>query len=89
MKSFIYKLILVMLSVIIVYKLTIGDEISSFIKKTNSFTTKEGRKNSVNKLRTELERAIKKDSYLSDDDARLINAFIKKIKNELEKAGSQ
>ena len=36
-----------------------------------------------NKLRNELKNAISKENYLSPDDAKLINDFINKIKQEL------
>ena len=45
--------------------------------------TKEGRKESVNKLREEIKKAVKKERYLSKEDAKLINEFIKKIQKEL------
>ena len=38
-----------------------------------------------NKLRDELKNAVNKENYLSADDAKLINEFINKLKNELSK----
>ena len=35
------------------------------------------------KLRDELRNAIRKENYLSPDDAKLINEFINKLKKEL------
>lgn len=86
MKTFVYKLILVTLAFIVTYKLTIGDEINSIISKTELLTTKEGRKETINKIRYEINRAIKKENYLSKEDAVLINKFLNKIKSELKKA---
>lgn len=86
MKSFFYKLILIIISVVIVYKFTIGEQINSIISKVDIFSTKEGRKESVNKIRKEIKRAIEKENYLNNEDAVLINNFINKIKNELKKA---
>ena len=37
------------------------------------------------KLRDELKNAVNKENYLSADDAKLINEFINKLKNELSK----
>ena len=38
------------------------------------------------KIREELKKAIKKERYLSKEDAKLINQFIRKIKNELRES---
>ena len=86
MKSFFYKLVLIIISTIIVYKLTIGEQINSIINQIEFFSTKEGRKESINKVRKEIKRATEKENYLSREDAILINNFINKIKNELKNA---
>ena len=83
MKQFIYKMIVFIISVIIIYEFTIGKQISQFKAQTDILTSKEGRKESVNKLRDEIKKAIKKERYLSKEDAKLINEFIKKINSEL------
>ena len=86
MKQFIYKMIVFIIAVIIIYEFTIGKQISQFKSQTNILTSKEGRKESINKLRDELKKAIKKERYLSKEDALLINKFINKIQNELIEA---
>jgi len=86
MKSFFYKLVLIIISTIIVYKLTIGEQINSVINQIELFSTKEGRKESINKVRKEIKRATEKENYLSKEDAILINNFINKIINELKQA---
>ena len=48
--------------------------------------TKEGRKEGIEKVRDELKKAIKKERYLSKEDAELINNFIKKIRKELKES---
>ena len=48
--------------------------------------TKEGRKDGVNKIREELKKAVKKERYLSKEDAKLINQFIQKIKREIRES---
>ena len=52
-------------------------------------TSKEGRKEGVNKIREELKKAINKERYLSKEDAKLINEFINKIQKELGEAQYQ
>tara|TARA_B100000029_G_scaffold130922_1_gene124532 strand:- start:1110 stop:1355 length:246 start_codon:yes stop_codon:yes gene_type:complete len=76
-------MIVVVISIILVYEFTIGKKISQFGGKVEAISSKEGRKESVNKLREEIKKAVKKERYLSKEDAKLINEFIKKIQKEL------
>ena len=75
-----------MIAIILIYEFTIGKQISKYSNQINNFTSKEGRKESVNKLREEINKGIKKERYLSKEDAKLINTFLNKIKKELEEA---
>ena len=86
MKSFIYKIIISVIAVILIYEFTIGKQISKYSNQINNFTSKEGRKDGVNKIREEINKGIKKERYLSKEDAKLINTFLNKIKKELEEA---
>ena len=86
MKSFIYKIIISVIAVILIYEFTIGKQISKYSNQISSFTSKEGRKDGVNKIREEINKGIKKERYLSKEDAKLINTFLNKIKKELEQA---
>ncbi len=86
MRQFIYKMIVAVLAIILVYEFTIGKQINQFQGKFDTISSKEGRKETINKLREEIKRAIKKERYLSKDDAKLINEFIKKIQQELREA---
>ena len=83
MRQFIYKVIIFTISIIIIYEFTIGKQISQFSEKMDAITSKEGRKESIDKLRKEIKRAVKKERYLSKEDAKLINEFIFKIQKEL------
>ena len=89
MRQFIYKMIVVVLAIILVYEFTIGKKISQFGGKVDAITSKEGRKETVNKLREEIKKAVKKERYLSKEDAKLINEFILKIQKELTEAANQ
>ena len=84
MKSFIYKIIIAAIAIILVFKLTIGKEISQINQKINYFFTADGRKSIVNSLKKEMRKANNKDNYLDEEERILINDFIKKIKKELE-----
>jgi hypothetical protein len=84
MKSFIYKIIIASIAVILVFKLTIGKEINQINQKINYFSTADGRKSIVNSLKKEMRKANNKENYLDEEERILINDFIKKIKKELE-----
>ena len=86
MKQFIYKTIIIIIAVIILFEFTIGNKISQIYEKVDVISTKEGRKDSVNKIRDEMKRAVEKERYLSKEDAKLINSFLNKIRKELAEA---
>ena len=88
MRQFIYKMVVIMLAIILVYEFTIGKKISQFGGKVEAITSKEGRKETINKLREEIKRAVKKERYLSKEDAKLISEFILKIQKEINEAGN-
>ena len=83
MKQYIYKIIIAIIAIILVYEFTVGKQIKQFTSQSNVILSKEGRKETVEKLREEIKKAIKKERYLSKEDALLINEFINKIRNEL------
>ena len=86
MRQFIYKMIVVVLAIILVYEFTIGKKISQFGGKVDAITSKEGRKETVNKLREEIKKAVKKERYLSKEDAKLIGEFIRKVQKEIKES---
>ena len=53
---------------------------------TAYFLSKEGRKDGVDKIRDEIKKAVKKERYLSKEDAKLINQVRSKIRNELKES---
>ena len=86
MKQFIYKTLIAVVAIVLVYELTIAKQIKEFTSQSEVLMTKEGRKDGVNKIREELKKAVKKERYLSKDDAKLINQFIQKIKKEIRES---
>ena len=84
MRQFIYKTIIVIIAIVVIYEFTISKQIKQITDQSEIFLSKEGRKEGVEKLREEIKKAIKKDRYLSKEDARLINKFIQKIAIELK-----
>jgi hypothetical protein len=86
MKSFIYKSIIVVIAVILIFEFTIGNKISQIYEKIDVVSTKEGRKESVDKIREELKKAVNKERYLSKEDAKLLKDFINKIQSEINES---
>ena len=81
-------MVVVVLSIILVYEFTIGKKISQFSGKIEAVSSKEGRKETANKLREEIKKAVKKERYLSKEDAKLIGEFITKIQREINETGN-
>ena len=86
MRQFIYKTIIVIIAIVVIYEFTISKQIKQITDQSEIFLSKEGRKEGVEKLREEIKKALKKDRYLSKEDAKLINKFIQKIAIELKNA---
>ena len=86
MRNYIYKTLIAVVALIVVFEFTIGKTINKISSQTEILFTKEGRKGMVSSIKTEMEKAVKKENYLDEDERILINNFIKKIKNELKSA---
>lgn len=86
MKSFIYKTIIVLIAIILLYEFTIGKQIALFKDRFEILLSKEGRRDGVDKIRNEIQKAVNKERYLSKEDAILLNKFIKKIQEEVKEA---
>lgn len=83
MKIFVYKTLFIFVCVFILFQLTFGIKINQLNAELEKLKSQESIENMKNKLRNELKNAISKENYLSPDDAKLINDFINKIKQEL------
>ena len=84
MKNYIYKVIIATIAVIIVFEFTVQRKFNEFNEVTAKLLTKEGRKGMIVSIKTEMEKAINKENYLTEDERILINKFISKIKKELD-----
>ena len=84
MRNYIYKTLIAMIALIIVFEFTIGKTLNNITRQTDILLTKEGRKKMVNSIKLEMEKAINKENYLKKDERILINKFINKIKSELK-----
>ena len=83
MKNYVYKIIVATIALIIVFEFTIGRKFNQIEEISNNFLTKEGRKEIINSVKSEMKKANEKENYLTEDERILINNFISKIKKEL------
>ena len=86
MKQFIYKVIVSVIAIVLIYEFTLGKLIKKYSDKLNYISTKDGRKELVISLREEIKKGVNKERYLSKEDARLLNQFIQKIQKELQES---
>ena len=84
MRNYIYKVVIFILAVIIVFEFTIGKHLNNLNQKINFFSTQEGRRELVASLKKEIKKANEKENYLDAEERELLRNFIIKIKKELE-----
>ena len=84
MRNYIYKVIIFVLAIIIIFEFTLGKYINKFEQRLSSFTSTEGRKEIISSLKKEIQKANEKENYLDQEERVLINNFLKKIEKELE-----
>ena len=84
MRIFIYKSLFIIILIYILFQLTIGYTVKKIKGEIYNLKSKENIEFIKNKIRDEINAAIKKDKLLDDKDKKLINDFIKKIKKELQ-----
>ena len=86
MRNYIYKVLIAVIALMVLFEFTIGKTINKISSQTELVFTKEGRKGMISSIKVEMEKAVKKENYLDEDERILINKFIKKIKDELKSA---
>ena len=83
MKFFIYKTLIVVFLVYVLFELTIGQRINKFKEQINILNSSEGRNKIISKLKEEIKDANEKENYFDPEERELISTFIKKITKEL------
>ena len=84
MRQYIYKAIISVIALIIIFEFTLGKTITKYEKKIDTLFSKDGRKSVVISIKNEKQKAIDKENYLSEEERVLFINFINKIKKELE-----
>tara|TARA_B100000315_G_C14450385_1_gene528818 strand:+ start:600 stop:860 length:261 start_codon:yes stop_codon:yes gene_type:complete len=83
MKTFVYKCLIASFVFLLVFYLSFGVVKRQISREISDLMSKENVGQIKNKIREELNTAIKKENYLNDEDAILINKFLNKIKKEI------
>lgn len=83
MKIFIYKLLITLVAIYILFQLTFGLIIKEFNIKISEITSSENIVIIKEKIRKEIKSGIKKDKIMNQEDSRLLKEFFNKIKNEI------
>lgn len=84
MKFFIYKTLIVVFLLFLLFQITVGTTIRSAKNYFYNLTTKENLEKVKIKIRKEIKKGNEKNSIFSKDDAELIRNFLIKLQNELE-----
>ncbi len=85
MKIFFYKSILVFFLFLLAFHYSFNFVAKSIEKKISSNFSKENIEILKSKIKDEMNNAINKDKFISNEDAELINKFIDKLLNDLNK----
>ena len=83
MKIFLIKTIIVFISILLLFKLTIGSVINKIQKEVDSQISEEKIILIKEKVKREMKKGIEKDRILNVEDAELIGKFIQKILTEI------
>lgn len=83
MKLFIYKLLITLTSIFVLYHLTIGYHIRSIENDFTNFYLKEKIFFLREKIKKEIKNSLKNENILNKEDAEIVSQFIVKILKEL------
>ena len=90
MKIFIYKTLIVISSVYLLFQFTVGQEIRNYENKIeNLLHNKVKKKQVIEKIKEEIKSATQKENLFTDDEKELLSNFINKIQKELSLDKSQ
>ena len=90
MKIFIYKTLIVLFSVYLLFQFTVGLKIGEYEKKLeNLIYNKQTREKIIEKVKEEIKTANQKENLFTYEERELLSNFIIKIKKELNLDNSQ
>jgi len=83
MREFIYKALIITVIIVIGFEFTIGKRIDPMVEGLNKIMDEQGRKELIHKLRKEMNKGLKKEFMLKEDDRVLIYNFFNKLMSEI------
>ena len=90
MKIFVYKTLIVIFSVYLLFQFTVGLKIGEYEKKLESLIyNKQTREKIIEKVKEEIKIANQKESLFTSEERELLSNFINKIQKELSVDKSQ
>ena len=90
MKIFIYKTLIVIFSVYLLFQFTVGLKIGEYEKKLESLIyNKQTREKIIEKVKEEIKTANQKENLFTSEERELLSNFINKIQKELSVDKSQ
>ena len=90
MKIFIYKTLIVIFSIYLLFQFTVGLKLSEYENKLeNLLYNKQAREQIIEKIKGEIESANQKENIFTNEESELLSNFINKIREELKIDGPQ
>ena len=84
MKLYIYKTLILVVALYLLFQLTIGQILKNYESKIDNYLyNKEGRQEILNKIKNEIKSANQKESIFTLEEKEILSKFINKIQKEL------
>jgi len=83
MKIFLYKFVIILFGIFLLFEFTIGSKIKYYERNLKSLISKSNIELIKVQIREEMKLAINKDRYLNEEDSKLIGQFLMKIEKEI------
>lgn len=84
MRIYIYKMIIALVFLYILFEFTIGSRIDFYSNQIKSFNDQQKRIELKEKILNEMEKGSKKENYFSEKERIIISNFLNKILRELK-----
>jgi hypothetical protein len=84
MKIFVYKIIVLMVSLFLLFNFTIGYQIRKIEDKVTNLSSKDKIEEIKIKLKKEIQSGLEKDKIFNEEERILLRDFLEKIVTELE-----
>jgi len=84
MKIFVYKIIVLMVSLFLLFNFTIGYQIRKIEDKVTNLSSKDKIEEIKIKLKKEIQSGLEKDKIFNEEEKILLRDFLEKIVTELE-----